>query len=234
MGLVYGVLGTAVILLLMALGIRKRSYASRLGTVQGWTSAHVYLGLLTLLIIPMHAGFKFRFDIHTLAFVLLVIVVLSGILGIFLYQIIPPRLTKYEAQVQADKVDKEINSLLADIRSLAKSKTDAFVQVYQDELHRLTAARHKGLSLLLAGPGTDMLETRARELAEAVATVPEHEQPDFQILAGLILQIAQLETTLAAQMRLQNALNAWLYIHVPVSFALVAALALHVALVSYY
>src|SRR5437773_217195 len=78
MGLAYGWIGFIAILLLMFLGIRKRWHASHLGTVQGWTSSHVYLGLLTLLVIPMHAGFRFGWDVHTLAFVLLVIVVLSG------------------------------------------------------------------------------------------------------------------------------------------------------------
>jgi len=37
-------IAAVLVLWLMALGLRKRRYRSRLGTVQGWTSAHVYLG----------------------------------------------------------------------------------------------------------------------------------------------------------------------------------------------
>ena len=119
-GLLYGVAGTGLIAILMYLGIRKRSYSSSSGTLQGWVSAHVYLGLLTLLIIPMHAGFRFGWDVHTLAYVLLVVVVLSGIVGIVLYRNIPSRLTKFEAGQQADKIDGEIGRLLVDMRALVK------------------------------------------------------------------------------------------------------------------
>ena len=46
-------LGTAAALLVLWLlwfGVRKRLYRSTLGTVQGWLSAHVYLGTALLVI----------------------------------------------------------------------------------------------------------------------------------------------------------------------------------------
>src|SRR5262245_27254450 len=45
-GYVLGTFGALLIVWLTALGVRKRRYRSRLGSVQGWTSAHVYLGAL--------------------------------------------------------------------------------------------------------------------------------------------------------------------------------------------
>ena len=44
-GYVLGTVGALLILWLAWLGIRKRRYASTVGSVAGWTSAHVYLGL---------------------------------------------------------------------------------------------------------------------------------------------------------------------------------------------
>ena len=234
MGLTYGVLGTVVILILMALGIRKRRYGSGLGTVQGWTSAHVYLGLLTMLLIPMHAGFKFRFDIHTLAFVLMAIVVLSGVVGVLLYRTVPTRLTQIEQSIQADKVDKELSHLVTEIRALAKDKSDQFVGVCQREIRGLTARRHQGWRLLWVSRREDPLAAKGRELADAVTRIPQAEHKDFQTLSRLILQTIQLEQTLATQMRLRNALQAWLYIHVPASIALMVAIGLHLFSVFYY
>ena len=45
-----GGIGAALILWMAALGIRKRSYSSALGTVRGWVSAHVYLGLALIVV----------------------------------------------------------------------------------------------------------------------------------------------------------------------------------------
>lgn len=234
MGLTYGVLGTVVILILMALGIRKRRYGSDLGTLQGWTSAHVYLGLLTMLLIPMHAGFKFRFDIHTLAFALMAIVVISGVVGIVLYRTVPPRLTQTEQTIQADKVDKELSRLVTEVLALTKDKSDQFAQVCQTEIKRLTARRHQGWRLLWVSQGEDPLTAKGRELTNAVTQIPQVEHKDFQTLSRLILQMIQLEQTLVTQMRLRNSLQVWLYIHVPASIALMVAIVLHLVAVFYY
>ena len=233
-GLLYGVAGTGLIAILMYLGIRKRSYSSSSGTLQGWVSAHVYLGLLTLLIIPMHAGFRFGWDVHTLAYVLLVVVVLSGIVGIVLYLNIPSRLTKFEAGQQADKIDGEIGRLLVDMRALVKDKSDALVQLYKSEVAALQEARLQGWSLLLRGQGSDLLALRSADLSNKVSSIPSEDQAAFQILSQLLLKKAQLELNLMRQMRLRNTLQAWLYVHVPLSIALLVAVGLHLVMVFVY
>jgi len=233
-GLLYGVAGTGLIVILMYLGHRKRSYASGTGTLQGWVSAHVYLGLLTLLLIPMHAGFRFGWDVHTLAFVLLAVVVLSGVVGLFLYQSIPGRLTRYEAGQQADKIDPEIARLLSDMRALMKGKSDVLVQIYKAELAASQNRAPKGWSLLLKGLGGDLLSARSADLAKKVATIPSSDQATFQILSQLLLKKTQLEVNLLHQMRLRNALQAWLYVHVPVSIAMVFAVGVHLIAVFLY
>lgn len=233
-GLLYGVAGTGLIAVLMYLGIRRRSYASSTGTLQGWVSAHVYLGLLTLLVIPMHAGFRFGWDVHTLAFVLLVVVVLSGVVGLFLYRTIPGRLTSYEAGQQADKIDPEMARLLSDMRALVKDKSDVLVQIYKDEVATSQNRAPKGWSLLLQGQGSDLLAVRSADLAKKVSAIPPEDQATFQILSQLLLKKTQLEVNLLRQMQLRNALQAWLYVHVPVSIAMVFAVGVHLIAVFLY
>ncbi len=233
-GLTYGVIATIMIGVLMMLGIRKRSYASGVGTLQGWVSAHVYLGLLTLLLVPMHAGFRFGVDVHTLAFVLLAVVVVSGIVGILLYQYLPSRLTKYESGLQADKIDKEIAQLLSEMRNLVKNKSDALVRLYQAEVAKVNDLKVNGWSLLLRGSGGDLIARRSKELAEKVSSIPPEDQEAFHLMSQLLLQKTQLEANLFNQMRLRNAMQAWLYVHVPVSVAMVITVGIHVLIVFYY
>lgn len=232
-GLLYGAIGTALIGVLMYLGIRRRSYSSHTGTLQGWVSAHVYLGLLTLLVIPLHAGFRFGWDVHTLAFALLVLVVLSGAVGVLLYQIIPSRLTRHETRQQADKIDPELTRLLSDMRALVKDKSDVLVQVYQAELEASQRRAPSGWSLLRGQP-RDLLAERSADLAAKASLVRLEDQATFQVLSQLLLKKAQLELSLLQQMRFRNALKAWLYVHVPVSIAMVFAVVMHLVVVFWY
>lgn len=233
-GLLYGVIGTVIIAVLMYLGIRRRSYDSGVGTLQGWVSAHVYLGLMTLVIIPMHAGFRFALDVHTLAFVLLAIVVLSGVLGVGLYQILPVRLTKYESGLQADKIDMEIQRLISDMRAIVKDKSDVLVKLYQDEIDALRNVKPQGWSLLFGRAGSDQLAARAAHLSTVASSIPDAEHPAFQMVSQLLLKKTQLEVNLMHQMRLRNALQAWLHVHVPVSVAMVVAVGIHLFVVFWY
>lgn len=234
-GLIYGAIGLAAILALMLLGIRKRSYASHLGTVRGWVSAHIYLGLLTLLIIPMHAGFHFGWDVHTLAFVLLVIVVLSGLGGLTLYLTVPPMLTKYESGMLPDKIESELNRIVGEMKPLASGKTGLFQRLYFEEARRAFTTKPQGWRLLFANQKLSLtLKSRVHELNKILPQIPASHQEDFSRFSALLLQKIEMESYLTGQMRLKNALQAWLYVHVPVSIAMLAAVGVHLLVVLYY
>ena len=234
-GLVYGWIGLIAILVLMFLGIRKRWYFSHLGTLQGWTSAHVYLGLLTLLIIPLHAGFQFGWDVHTLAYVLLVVVVLSGIVGLFIYLTVPAILTTHESGMLPDMLEAEIDQILKEMKQLAAAEPGIFQHLYQEEARRCRELTSQGWRILFTrvDPGS-ILAQRMRDLHNQLADIPATDQEGFSRFAGLVLRRTELEAYLAGQMRLKNGLQAWLYVHVPVSIALVAAVSVHLLVVLYY
>src|SRR5690606_11533592 len=77
---------------LLWLGVRKRRYASASGTLQGWVSAHVYLGTALLWVATLHTAFQFGWNLHTLAYGLLVVVLVSGLVGVWLYLAVPARM----------------------------------------------------------------------------------------------------------------------------------------------
>src|SRR5580692_6790268 len=88
-------LGTAAALAMVwltFLGIRKRTYRSTLGTVQGWTSAHIYIGLAVVAMATLHCAGQFHANIHTYAYVLMCAVVATGVVGVVGYLSIPRRL----------------------------------------------------------------------------------------------------------------------------------------------
>lgn len=111
LGYSLGSLGLVLILWLALLGARKRSYGSRLGTVKGWTSAHVWLGLALVVIGTLHTGFQFGLNVHTLAWVLMMLVILSGLWGVFAYQRYPNIITDRRGSLPAEDMLREIAEL---------------------------------------------------------------------------------------------------------------------------
>src|SRR5688572_25640409 len=85
LGYTLGTVGAVLILWLMLLGVRKRRYRTAIGSVQGWTSAHVYLGLSLMVIVTLHPAFEFGWNIHTMAYAVMVAVIARGFFGLYAY-----------------------------------------------------------------------------------------------------------------------------------------------------
>ena len=60
LGLTFGIVGYAMMLYAGLLGARKQVPTWRLGRAQTWMRGHIWLGLLSLLLILFHGGFAFR------------------------------------------------------------------------------------------------------------------------------------------------------------------------------
>jgi cytochrome b561 len=236
-GLVYGTIGLLAIVALMYYGVRKRSYRAPSGTLQAWLSVHVYLGVLTLVIIPLHAGFNFGWNVHTLAFVLMVMVVLSGLVGAVLYLLVPRRFTQYGAEVVyegQDSIDNEFKKIVRQMRALCEEKSDTFARTCEEEIRRGLPTKHLGWGLIVGRGMASSPASSRQDLSTVLEHIPETERHDFQRLAVLVTQKRELERRLREQMRLQNLLEAWLYMHLPVSIVMVVAIVLHIAAVLYY
>jgi hypothetical protein len=234
-GLMYGIIGLIAILLLMYYGIRKRTYKKTFGTLKGWLSFHIYIGLLTLLIVPMHAGFRFGLDVHTLAFVLMALVVISGVFGAYFYINSPVKFTRYGNELLYDEFDDEINKLINQMRAIAKGKSKHFAQKCEEAIARGLPKGHRGWRLIFgAGKGSPRESEYLNQVRKDLETIPASEREDYQRLAVLSLQKMDMQNRYVSQMRIKNILEAWLYIHLPVSFVMMVALTIHIASVIYY
>jgi len=116
-----GTLAALIIVLLSYLGIRKRQYHSRLGTVKGWVSAHVYLGLLLIILATLHSGFQFHWNIHLLTYLLMLSVIATGSIGIYVYRKFPQLITLNRGQLNNIQMVEELKKLDDDALKLADS-----------------------------------------------------------------------------------------------------------------
>jgi hypothetical protein len=89
LGLAFGTIALAIFIFAALLGVRKKVVLWRIGTVQRWLRAHIWLTLLTVPLVILHSGFRFGGPMTTLLLVLYTIVMVSGIYGLALQHQMP-------------------------------------------------------------------------------------------------------------------------------------------------
>ena len=84
-----GILGSAMVLLLLIYSLRKRiRFMRRWGDISVWLRYHIFLGVAGPVLITLHTSFKFN-GLVSISYWSMVAVALSGVVGRYLYQQIP-------------------------------------------------------------------------------------------------------------------------------------------------
>lgn len=237
LGYTLGTVAAILIVWLMLLGVRKRRYRSNMGSVQGWTSAHVYMGTSLIIIATLHSAFEFGWNIHTLAYALMVVVIVSGFFGVYAYLRYPELMTSNLAGEPLETLLLKIADLDRKCRRLALDLPDEInaivikaTRASPRELGVGNSLRRQIIAINAYCP--------ARAACDALMRVGgklSHEQARIngQLLSEMTRKSA-LTDRVRRGLRFQALLRIWLYVHVPLSFALLAALIAHVISVFYY
>jgi len=250
LGYSLGTVAALLVVWLTALGIRKRTYASTLGTVRGWVSAHVYLGLALLLVATLHAGFQFGWNVHTLAYALMCAVIATGIVGITLYARYPERMSANRQGRTREQLVDEIADLDAKAMRVAQALPAEFGEAVRSSRDRLAlgggpltllGGRDRSRVVLPGKGGASAPVANGRQsallawLGERLAQSQDGElSARAQDLLTLVSEKRAAVERLKRELRMQAWLDAWLYLHVPLTFALLAALIAHVVSVFAY
>ncbi len=223
-----GVVSALAVVWLMAYGLRKRAYGSTLGTVEGWLAAHVWIGLGLLFLVPLHSGFSFGWNVHTLAYVAMVITILSGIWGVANYAALSGRITAHRGGAKDSAILEQIYVLGEKIEQLCTSKSERFLSL----LNRYDFTFAPGIRAILRLQDIPVVDHTSA--GTMIRDVPSAERDDAIALLGMLDQRADLARGLLEQLRIKALLKAWLYVHVPVSIVLCVALAIHIVSVFFF
>jgi len=232
LGYILGTVGAVLIVWLLLLGVRKRRYRSSMGTLHGWTSAHVYLGASLIVIATLHSGFEFGWNLHTLAYALMVAVILSGFYGLYAYLRYPRHMTDNLGTETLESLALTITDIDRECRQIALNLPDEINRIVEE------AGRSRiggGFLRRLKGDRVRCATRAAPEKLRALGARYGGEQAvlNQQLVAALARKSALLDRA-RRDLRLQTLLQTWLYFHVPLSFALLAALIAHVISVFYF
>lgn len=260
LGLVFGGGALAIMLFCAALGLKRRVPHWRIGRAQSWLRGHIWLGLLSVLLVALHSAFHAGGGLTLTLWILLLTVAASGLFGVLLQQFIPRLLLHaVPEETLAQQIDRQLTNLRkigeqivaetagdADPQSLGR--TTQLVQEVAAAAYATPGAQaaaaplgpeamrrfyHDYLVPFFRGaPAAPLLSRRrADSLFAALRTMTTPEQhPHIDELA----EVCERRRQLLRQRRLMRILFAWLLIHVPLSWGLLALSIVHAVIALRY
>lgn len=233
LGYTLGTVGALLIFWLSLLGIRKRAMTRGRWSLKAWTSAHVYLGLALIIFGTLHTGFQFGWNVHTLAYVLMMLVIFSGVYGILVYGLLPQGLSDSRSEMTGPQMIDAVNQLDKQIQISAQPLSDEDSAVVLGSLgedpfgggawRRLSGNYPKcgnRAALAYMRERRDSASGKQQLAADQVVQLLEKKAAALQRLRGYIQRRALLEV--------------WLFVHIPLTFVLIAALVAHIVSVFFY
>ncbi len=250
-GYTLGAIGAALILFLLWFGIRKRQYHRTETSLSRWASAHVYLGISLPVVVSLHCGFQFGWNVHTLAYTLMVLVVLSGFYGLYTYLVYPDAVTTNRNGVSRKEMITSIarldetgltlaENLGAEIHHQVLRKVEEtrlggtlWQQLSVAPLKqwkfagKFAASEQNSLSVDTLSP-EDFLR---KYLEKSKNTAEIHRVVD---LLKVLNERQSMVSRVQRDIRYHALMKCWLLLHVPLSCALLTAVLVHVVSVFFY
>lgn len=221
----------AVMVFLALFNLRKKITVLPLGSASTWAQLHIYAGLLVILFFAEHVGWRLpNGGLEITLYVLFVIVVLSGIIGLVLSRNLPPRLTRRGEEVIFERIPAFIAELRDEAEELVlESARDTNSSTISDFYLRhlsgfFSGPRNRLRHLTASGRARFRLLNEINNMARYLNS-RESEYADR--LRGLVNKKDELDFHYA----LNLALKAWLMIHVPITYSLLILAALHLVVV---
>lgn len=227
LGYTLGTVGALLILWLMWFGVRKRQYANESGNLRGWVSAHIYLGLALSVVATLHTGFQIGWNVHTLAYVLTMATIASGVWGLSFYLRYPLEMSHVLNRQSPEQIVAQIEALDREASKLTRNSDDMLVRT-------ITASQKQGVFNTRSNQRKGTIKNCK---TEAAVNYLQHELTRSDNLAELYRNQVQRLRALKQLRRYYHMrywLELWLAVHVPLSFGLLAALIAHVVSVFIY
>jgi hypothetical protein len=252
-GLAFGMIAFGLMAFVGLLGLRRKFPALRVGRPETWMRGHLWLGILTVPFVFFHAGFMFGGVLTIVLMVLLILVTLSGILGVILQQILPRVMTsRVPMETIYDQLDHVLAQLLVEADGLVSTVAGPVLPTGSPvPASAGAAAGAAGLSAVTRKetrvegslPMRDFylnqvrpfLEARkctgplanAQRAAAAFAPIRTLVPPSVHEALKDLEGICEERRQLATQERLHHWLHGWLLVHIPLSYTLLLLSFIH-------
>jgi hypothetical protein len=244
MGLIFGSVGLGLMLFATLLGLRKKFPVWRIGRAQTWMRGHLWLGLLSYPLILFHGGFSWGGPLTSAMMWIFTVVIVSGLIGATLQHFMPRLITqrvpmetiydqidRVQAQLleEADDLVASIEEIAAKIGLYVAAAANTAIAVKQagtapeQALEELRSVYSGSIRPFLSERGAYRNALYARKNAKGMFLRLRKLTPEgLRDVVDDLENICEEKRDLDRQSRLHRILHGWLFVHVPLSFALVA------------
>ena len=221
-----GIIGTLLIIIgVSSYMIRKRNkHLRRIGVLKHWLEFHIFLCSLGPVLVLFHTAFKFG-GIVSVSFWSMVAVVLSGIIGRFIYIQIPRTIQGRELSLN------ELQGMEGELRHKLASDYGIGNEVLDEFLHTDTSTDESERSgSLLAGMWKSYKENRKRvaKARKVLKTEVRSAQDRRQIIKLLKNEMA-LSGRIKRLTTMQELFKYWHVAHLPFALIMLIIMVIHVS-----
>ena len=224
----WGLVG--MILFLALYNARKKLTYPPLLKSSTWLQMHLYVGLLSIVLFLFHIGLRIPNGVIEVSLALLFVGVAgTGVIGIALSRIIPGRLTIHGNEVLFERIPR--------YRRQLREKAEAIV-VKSVEGGAMTLANFhsRRLADYFGGPCNALGQLlhptrRVGQLQQELRAQERYLDADDVELLGELSELVAAKNDLDSHRARQGVLKLWLFVHIPLTFAMLAFIAVHMVLV---
>lgn len=173
----YGWVAALLVVLNLMYLVRRRLAATRLGSMRVWLDIHVFTGLVAATLVTFHSAFQLRTPIATLSAASLGVVVVTGLVGRFLYALTPAadkqRLREAIDDLEEqwpghrDEISTALTALPGPVVPANASLARSLLAI--PRWRRAGRARREALALILPCDGSSEQRKAARRVVSAAA-----------------------------------------------------------------
>lgn len=228
-----GLVGLVGIAGVMTYPVRRQIYKRRAGPLRYWLLSHTYLGVIAGVMILLHGGADSGGALTTLLMISFDLVILTGILGMFLYLVVPRLMTRIEgAPLLVDDLKQRREELKTELAEIGSSPSESLRRAVKARV----IPRFISFGYLLGQ------YTRQKSLENLIASAKQEFGAEIKSLKDAedrnklerAVEAAATLRRVDALIYLHRLLKVWLPPHVATTSLMLALMIIHIIQVIYY
>jgi Fe-S-cluster-containing dehydrogenase component/CRP-like cAMP-binding protein len=228
-----GIVGLVGIAAVMTYPARRQVYTRRRGPLRYWMLAHAYLGVIAGILILFHGGNRSGGALTTALMITYDLVILTGILGIFLYFVAPRMLTRIEGSpLLLDDLRARREELQKEIAGIGNSESETVQRLVKQKVVPRFISFGYLLRQYLRRESLEQMIEKARAGFDKERSQLANEK-DRRRLDKAIEDAATLRR-IDALIYLHRSMKLWLPPHVATTSLMLALMIVHIIQVIYY